>query len=131
MCVCLCVFVSQVSSELCRAFAMCAQGRSCDVLKHYKSSPCPQLPVVTRDRQNAAAAANDDDDNSSENELQQSPVRCFSLCVLTFANFSFRKNCVCFDRSSFFAHFIGFVLSLFYDSMFRLLHLLYLFLFLS
>jgi len=56
----------QVCTELCRAFSLCRQGRSAELLAHYKSSPCPPLPVVQRDEHTSAA---DGDNDSSDDEL--------------------------------------------------------------
>ena len=61
----------QVSSEVCKAFSLCRQGRSSELLVTYKSSPCPPLPPVQRDKQ---ASAVSDGDDSSGNELDASQV---------------------------------------------------------
>lgn len=58
--------MSVVCTELCRAFSLCRQGRSAELLAHYKSSPCPPLPVVQRDEHTSAA---DGDNDSSDDEL--------------------------------------------------------------
>ena len=62
---------AQVSSEVCRAFSLCRQGRSAELLTHYKSSPCPPMPAVQRDRQTSAADGNGD---SSDSEPESSQV---------------------------------------------------------
>ena len=78
---CACI---QVSGEVCRAFSLCRQGRSTELLTHYQSTPCPPLPPVQRDKQssaNAAAAAAGDDD-SSDDEPESSQVWCSVYFVL-------------------------------------------------
>jgi len=70
----------QISSEVCRAFNLCRQGRCAELLTQYKSSPCPPLPVVQRDKHQTSAA--NDDDDSSDNELDSSQVRCAAACFI-------------------------------------------------
>ena len=69
----------QVSSEVCRAFSLCRQGRSAELLTQYKCSSCPPMPQVQRDKQTSAA---DDDDDSSDNEPDSSQVWCAAACLI-------------------------------------------------
>ena len=68
----------QVCNEVCRAFSLCSQGRSAELLTHYKSTPCPALPEVKRDKQLSAA-----DDDSSDSEPES--IRVCLCCLFYYA----------------------------------------------